>query len=219
MIFLRCLLGGSIGGLIGAVVWAAIGYAGYEVGIVAWGIGFLVGFGVRAAAGEEVGWMPGILAVLIALGSVVAGKYMAVHMLVDHHFSDAMNFKIDDPMIMVSVFAEEVQEELTKAGKPVPEPALSPENNATTIEQHYAPAVWAEAKRRWDALPPDQQAARTAEHEQETAKLMGALTDTLQSHARSEGFRQSFSLFDLLWGALAAMTAFRLGSGAVGGDE
>ena len=214
MLFLRCLLGGSIGGLIGAIVWAAIGYAGYEVGIVAWGIGFLVGFGVRAAASETVGWLPGILAVLIALGSVVAGKYITVHLLVDHHFADAMNFKVDDPMTMVSVFAEEVEAEFTQAGKPIPQPALSPNNPAATIEQHYAPVVWAEAKRRWDALPADQQAARTAQHEQEAAKLMGVLADTLQSHARSEGFRQSFSFFDLLWGALAAMTAFRLGSGA-----
>ena len=57
MAAIRWLVGGLIGGATGVVIWVLIGYfAHYEVGWIAWGVGFLTGLGVRYAAylnGEE----------------------------------------------------------------------------------------------------------------------------------------------------------------------
>jgi hypothetical protein len=83
--FPKWILAGSIGGAIGAAVWAAISYfANAEVGYVAWGIGFIVGFMVRLVAGEkEEGLAPGLTAALIAVVAVLGGKYAGVQLLVN----------------------------------------------------------------------------------------------------------------------------------------
>lgn len=74
---------GLIGGLVGALAWAAIVYFfQLELGWLAWGIGGLVGFCVRATAGDEdKGPAPGVAALGLATFSIVLGKYLAVVML------------------------------------------------------------------------------------------------------------------------------------------
>ena len=88
--FPKWVLAGSIGGLVGAAIWAAISYAvNAEVGYVAWGIGGIVGIAVRFVAGErEEGIGPGVTAAVIAILAVLGGKYAAVHMLVSHHMGN-----------------------------------------------------------------------------------------------------------------------------------
>lgn len=78
MPLVRCLAGGMVGGMLGAIVWAAIGYAGYELCILAWGIGFVVGLGTRIGAQEWDGAVPGVVAVGVAILSICIGKYAAV---------------------------------------------------------------------------------------------------------------------------------------------
>lgn len=81
MNLIKCVIGGLIGGVLGTAVWAAIAYFAHaEVGWIAWGIGFVVGFGVRFMSAEEQGFMPGMIAVVIAVVSVLAGKYAAVEL-------------------------------------------------------------------------------------------------------------------------------------------
>jgi hypothetical protein len=80
---IRWIAAGSIGGLVGAFVWAAIVYFAHaEVGWIAWGIGFVVGICVRFSAGEEQeGAFPGGVAILISAASILFGKYLAAVML------------------------------------------------------------------------------------------------------------------------------------------
>ena len=48
MNMIGALVGGVVGGLIGAAAWAAVTYfSGWEIGLIAWGIGGLVGLGVH----------------------------------------------------------------------------------------------------------------------------------------------------------------------------
>jgi len=74
--FPKWIVAGGIGGLIGAAIWAGISYAtNYEVGWIAWGVGFLVGVGVRVSAGEnEEGFAPGLTAAVVAIVAVLGGK-------------------------------------------------------------------------------------------------------------------------------------------------
>jgi hypothetical protein len=79
-------IGGLVGGVIGAGIWAAIVYfTGFEIGIVAWGIGLLVGFGALVLSGGRAGAAGGVIAAVLALGAVLLGKVLVVMV----HFGDA----------------------------------------------------------------------------------------------------------------------------------
>ncbi len=71
------LIGGGGAGLVGAGIWYAIAaFTGYEVGYIAWGIGFIVGFG--AAMGGKVGTPAnGLLAAVLSAASILLGKFLA----------------------------------------------------------------------------------------------------------------------------------------------
>jgi len=71
------IIGGSIGGLIGAAVWAAITYfTEYQLGLLAIGVGFLVGYGVRKL-GKGIDKIFGVAGGIIALVSIVLGNFLA----------------------------------------------------------------------------------------------------------------------------------------------
>lgn len=74
---IKSLIAGSIGGAIGAVIWAAIVYFAHaEVGYVAWGIGILVGICVKAAAEEIDEGVAGVIAAILSVGAILAGKLL-----------------------------------------------------------------------------------------------------------------------------------------------
>jgi len=68
------LIGGVIGGGVGAAIWAGVTYfTGWEVGLIAWAIGLLVGVGAKLLGRPSA---PGaVLAGVIALASVLLGKF------------------------------------------------------------------------------------------------------------------------------------------------
>jgi hypothetical protein len=71
--FARALLGGGLAGLVGAgIYYAVLALTGYEVGLVAIVVGFLVGFGVRWGSGGRGGWPYQILAVGITYVAIVS---------------------------------------------------------------------------------------------------------------------------------------------------
>ena len=73
------IVGGTIGGAIGAAIWAAIAaFTGYEIGWIAWGVGFLVGLGVRICSPESYGAAPGGTAAVISLLALAAGKMISL---------------------------------------------------------------------------------------------------------------------------------------------
>src|SRR5438874_1687918 len=98
----KWLLGGVVGGIVGATVWALITYfTDHEIGWIPWGIGFVVGLGVRIMAGETSGFAPGITAAAIAIVAVLAGKYAAVALLIGKMERDfpAMAIIADDILV------------------------------------------------------------------------------------------------------------------------
>jgi hypothetical protein len=71
--FVRAVLGGGFGGLIGAgIYYAVLALTGYEVGLVAIVVGFLVGFGVRWGSRGRGGWPYQVLAVAITYVAIVS---------------------------------------------------------------------------------------------------------------------------------------------------
>jgi hypothetical protein len=195
--------------LIGAAIWAAIGYfANAEVGYVAWGIGLLVGVGVAALAKGSMDGVTGAIAAACAVGGVVLGKYLVVHFLV----ADAIPAELIqvDAGIMINRMSWEVAEEHEAKQKPI-----MVNGKAMTVEEienvdDLPQAIRDEAKKRWTALSPDEQSEKMDAHQAEMKAMFAGVAD----EARNEGFMNSFGAFDLLWLFLAVGTAFKIGSGA-----
>ena len=75
---LPAVAGGVLAALVGGIVWGLIVIVSdYEVGIVAWGIGFLAGFLVVRFAGGRKGVPLQAIAIVSSLVGIVIGKYIA----------------------------------------------------------------------------------------------------------------------------------------------
>jgi hypothetical protein len=97
----RALAGGLIAAIIGGVAWGLIvKLSDYEVGFVAWGIGFLVGTAVVLATGGAKGRQLQITAVVLALVGVLIGKYLGFALIVQE---DAESFGAS-----IGLFSEEM---------------------------------------------------------------------------------------------------------------
>lgn len=72
------VLAGAVAALVGAAVWAAVTvFTGYQIGWLAVGVGFLVGFAVRTV-GKGVDKVFGIAGAVLALLGCLAGNLLAV---------------------------------------------------------------------------------------------------------------------------------------------
>jgi hypothetical protein len=79
----RAIGAGLVAAIVGGVVWAFIvKISEYEVGFVAWGIGFLVGTAVVFATGGAKGPRLQVVAVVLALVGILIGKYLGFALVV-----------------------------------------------------------------------------------------------------------------------------------------
>jgi hypothetical protein len=140
------LVGGLAGGLIGAAAWAVVVYfTDYELGVIAWGIGVLSGYGVRVVAGERKGIGPAIAAVVAALICVGVGKVGSIAMAVRPG-------AVTEEFAVVAL-ADVVVREVEREGRVVEWPQGITQDIASE-QADYPPDVWAEAETRWLAIPP-----------------------------------------------------------------
>lgn len=212
MNYFKWILGGGTAGLLGATIWAAIvHYTNYEVGYVAWGIGAAVGYGVRKMAGEEGGAAPGVVAALIAVVALVAGKYAVAAMSVHGAIPDAA--KVVTAESMHVTLATEICIERDRKGEKLKFP---PGMDLVKAEKQadFPPEVWKEATETWNKLPPDQQQQRLAERR----TMFNDQIQEMEGEIRQKAFEQSFGMFDLLWLFLAVGSAFKIGANQVGSD-
>ncbi len=147
------VVGGVLGGLVGAAVWATVTfYSGWEIGWIAWGIGGLVGLGVRLGSRSQGGIGFGTTAVILAIAAVLLGKLGTAHIELSAFLATD-----EAPLGMIADFVVADRE---AAGRPV---RLPPEDLAESLQDLYPPDVWSEAVRRWEAMDPNhQELARAA---------------------------------------------------------
>jgi hypothetical protein len=216
MSFVKWVMAGSIGGAVGAAIWAAISYAtNYEIGWIAWGIGGLVGFFVRAVAGEEEeGFGPGATAAVLAILAVLGGKYAAYAMLISSVGSIDVPVDVSDNTMIVAE-ADAIVEAREAQGQRVVFPAGKTVETAENAAD-YPPDIWQQAQKQWESLPAEQKEQKREAHRQEMAAI-AALFDNLV--AEQVPFSSQFSPFDALWFLLAAATGYRLGAGTWGSDD
>jgi hypothetical protein len=212
--FPKWVIAGSIGGLVGAAIWAGISYAlNAEIGWIAWGIGFVVGFCVRVVAGEnEEGFAPGVTAAVVAIVAVLGGKYAAYSMQVNAIRGGQPVLTVDADNVIMT-FADEIVHERESRGQSVVFPAGKTVDTANS-QADYPSNVWQQAAQKWQALSPAEQEKKLAERREEINQWM-----SLVGNALIPPFSETFSLFDALWFFLAAATAFKLGHGNIASDD
>jgi hypothetical protein len=139
------LAGGLAGGLIGAAAWTLVVYfTDYELGILAWGIGVLAGYGVRAVAKGSKGAGPAVVAMVAALLSVGVGKVGSIAMAIRPG-------AVTEEHALVAL-ADVAVRDFRRAGQAVTWPEGVTQEEAAQ-EADYPPEVWAEAEARWLAIP------------------------------------------------------------------
>ncbi len=218
---LKMVLAGVGAGLFSALVWAGFCYVtGFELGWIAWGVGLAVGLAVRLAQGDVGGWVPGILAVVIALLSILGGKYLSVRLIVSSEFAK-IESSIDhtDPEFAQVQFAKTVVAEFESKKKKLSWPEkkrlMTVATSGPQMASEFPADVWQETDRRWKKLTVD-------EREQWLATAKRITEDQFanaRAHTLANGFTDSFSPYDILWFLLAAATAFRAGSGVVDSSD
>lgn len=218
MPFVKWLIGGGIGAVVGGLVWVLLGYyANVEVGYVAWGIGILVGLGVRFAAHLDniaESEFQGVVAAAIALFAVIASKYIVFYLLVGSAIGtvldEASAIDSNDDGILMTMMADQVVDEFEDRGRTMRWPAGQGRDTAVE-EADYPPAVWKEATKRFESLTEADREAMVAEHQQSIEELRSLL------QAEMPSFTDTFSPMDALWIFLAVASAYKLASG--GGDD
>ncbi|MFK7790511.1 MAG: hypothetical protein AB8C95_13590, partial [Phycisphaeraceae bacterium] len=199
-------------GFVGALLWAGLAYYGnLEIGLLAWGIGAAVGAAMMTGAAERASVQTGVLALVIALVSIVAGKYIAVEMVYNEFDSDWSGeiARLDtDDQYATSWIADDVIQEYEAQGKPVNYPPTANLDMPET-QADYPTDVWAEANQRWLAMSAEEK----ADFRESVITEQKAIFDTISGDFKAQGFIESFSFFDILWFALGGISAFKLGAG------
>ena len=205
------VVGGVVGGVIGAGIWAGISYfTGIEIGWVAWGVGGLVGLGCSWGS-RGGGAVLGCMAVVITLLAIAGGKYAAVHLMIRNEVGSEQEFlqstlaTLQDDEVVVSYMADEIIEAMEVQGQTIEWPAGTDPNEASG-ESDYPPAVWSQASTRWEQMS----AQERDEYREQLAGQIRVGVRAFFSDVSSRGFLASFGAMDLLFFALAVVTAFRI---------
>lgn len=225
MLPLLWIVGATVGGAIGAAVWAAIAYfAHYEIGWIAWGVGGLCGAGLLIASrGQTAGALTGGIAAVIAVVAILTGKYAAVYFTFDQMVDEIVAQQIpapddvEDETLLWHLADEHVYQDLD-AGQTIDWPDESMTVEVAEWPDDYPPRIQRRAQTTFSEMNDD-------EKDQLRADLAATMEANMRAYAESqrmsmvlEGFKASFGLFDILFFVLAIITAFKLGAGHSGGD-
>ncbi len=198
------VLGALAGGIVGAAVWAAISYfTNFEIGWIAWLVGIAVGMGMAWGAGEHRSVATGVIAAVIALASIGAGKYLTVHLMLSQ--SPVFSGPISDADAQMYLAGEILQEQ-EAAGTPLTWPAGQDADGAEKVEDYPKP-VADETKARWNAMP---QPERDAYKQMILAQIQSAVGGN-QGALTWNVFKATLGPFDALWAFLALSSAFKIG--------
>lgn len=215
---------GAFAGLIGSLIWAALAYyTGFEIGYLAWGIGLLVGIAVAKGAGAQSQAL-GAVAVLITVLSICGGKLLVIDVLLDEQMADvgadpnSQSPDQFDESDMIARIAGAKASQREEAGETIDWPEIDFESMSEEefdnfpVEKQFPPALWAEAKTEWLALPDTEKQQRREAAAEEMKQLAANFGQAMKGAFRWEAFKQSFGLMDLLFFGLGVYTAWGIAS-------
>ncbi|HET6881127.1 MAG TPA: hypothetical protein VFI31_13285 [Pirellulales bacterium] len=197
------ILLGLAGGLLGVAVWAAMVFRyGRHFGWFVAVVGGLVGVGVRGGADGRWKSEYGEIAVVMAIGCMVLGKYTAAHWMAARL---RLAERTDDEYV-TSILADRIVERKRARGEKIDWP---PEKNylGSPFRWRYPDEIWVEAERQWIEMSPAERKAEIKQQKREFAELLPI------ANFRRICFATSFNLLHLIWIAVGVLAAFAIASG------
>jgi hypothetical protein len=199
--FLKGVAGALIAALVGMFAWyMLIKITGYEIGYAAWGVGALTGFGARLL-GASGSTKLGVLAGLFAFIAIIGGQYLVVRNIATAEF---------DKVGMASY-----QEQLDSANEALKLQA-DDEIKAFIAKQDEIKVAEVSVDRLKEFRETNLPKYRDfAAGKPSKAEFLSQIKGLMNSWSlQFEMFKESFSLFTLLWIFLGVGSAYKLGSGA-----
>lgn len=182
-------------GALGAGVWAAVMVTtGYEVGWLAWGIGFLVGIGARYGAGEDGTQVEAVL--LATISTLVLAKVLAITMGVGMTAEQLAPEMIEDKYAL----SETLVHQWATAEKVPSWMALPIDPDAAGYDQTLYNKTYYQAFDQLEATP---------QQELEVLALAASKQAILAIPILTR-FGYIMSLWDILWGFLAFGAAYKV---------
>jgi hypothetical protein len=188
-------LAGGAAGILGGAIWAGIvALADLEVGYVAWGIGGLVGWAMRKTTLERSTRMAAIAAGLAVLG-LLCGKVFIQYYVTRPAFEQAIR---EDKDAVTSAFAVKLREEHAfPADLQTQVDALAEQD---TVSDALGASMQVAAKARADEVTPEERDAVVGHYVEYVSARVGPWQQLVWG----------FSLYDVLWLALAVSTAWSM---------
>ena len=210
-----------VAGVVGAGIWAGVSYAlEVEIGWIAWGIGLLVGAAIAGGSGGEGGLPAVIAAVVITVASICAGKYAAIHFAVERVMSEAnpdgMKAPFNDEWIILSMI-DETAIDREASGEQLNWPVGMSYEDAYE-RQDYPADIVADIDSYWDGLSESDRESVRGEYRLYYDSI-DADMDSIVSSIKSEGFKESFGVMDILFFVLTIGTAGRLAGGNLNSES
>ncbi len=200
------VLGGCIGGAIGASIWSAVAYYGHiRFGILAWGIGLLVGTGVNIGSRDTGGVYFGLIGAIIAVGSVVGGNYLTATLLVKQYLEVMEPGDVSDDLAMSKVVVWEVLDEWNDRGDEIPWPKEWKAWELADWPNDFSRVIRDDTSDKWYRMSYDEQDSIRAE----IAEMTYANSEFIDHEMIEIGF---FALMmqpiNIIWLVLAVGSAF-----------
>lgn len=208
------IVGACVAGAIGAAIWAAIAYfANLEIGWIAIGIGALVGLGALIGARNDGNLWVGCVAAVIAVASILAGKYAVISIIYDQEFGDFVsdaetNLVVDETWLLQEI-VDDLAYERIDSGKPIiwPDPSMTIE--FAEWPNDYPIDLQNAANAQWDKFTPEEQ-------QEQIDEMQASMDDIdfgeLEAAIKKEGFVSTFGMFDLVWLFFAVCAAYSVGA-------
>ena len=188
---------GALAGIAGIVLQTLLGFTNYLWPLLIATIvtGTMVGTAVRYAAGENDGWGPGIVAVLIAAFAIFAGRVGAFSVSPDvdkilgnpeapltaQEAEARVNTEITEPFLIADIAAEvEYDDDFLQANNIEEDEATDywlEHEGEEDPSKRYLPAIWAEATQRWNQNSPEQKEAIRKTKEMNLRETYGVMSD------------------------------------------
>jgi hypothetical protein len=209
----NALAGGLLGALIGGIAWVAFGYfTGYELGILAVGVGITSGIGVAMGAKGKAGTEGGILAAACAMLAIVGARYVLVQFEIDDMIREAAAGYENAPGpedgdYWTAFLADRIVSEREEAGMDIEWPDDDDAYEDDVQFNDYPTDVWAEASNQWDAVPVSER--------HDFCKAATQLLAT-ENVADMEDYRTTFSIIGVLFSNLHPMALLIMGIAMAG---
>lgn len=202
------IIAGVAAGAVGAAAWAAIGfYFGVNLGLVAWGIGLLVGVAIAMTGAS--GRLPGVAAVLISIVAVLAGKYGTFELAAERvhrvNQADIAQLDVGDRGVLATRLRQ-LAEQRMEAGEELAWPDGMSLDDANDLAD-YPPDLREEVEKEWSAKTESEREELRERHREDVEETMAIMRGGFRGIQRA-AFFSSFGFRDMLYLGAAVFTAW-----------